>query len=117
MQTNAAARFSPSTQFTQIETRFDSEYCALWGFMNPKPRPTFNSQLLAEARKFANDITASGGFLWDMGEKHAINYVIEASKVPGVYNLGGDLALFRDAIARQDRESLLSYGRSCIDNV
>ena len=116
MQAIAPARFSPPN-FSQIETRFDSEYGVLWGFMNPKPRPTFNSLLLSEAREFARNISDSGGVLLDRGQEHAINYVIEASKVPGVYNLGGDLALFRDAIARQDREFLLSYGRACIDNV
>ncbi len=116
MQAIAEARFSPPT-FGQIETRFDVEFGALWGFMNPKPRPTFNTSLLSEAREFASGISASGGVLWENGQRHTINYVIEASKVPGVYNLGGDLALFRDAIARQDRELLLSYGHACIDNV
>src|ERR1700694_4289673 len=116
MQAIAPARFSPP-DFSQIETRFDSEYGVLWGFMNPKPRPTFNSLLLSEAREFGRGISDSGGVLLDRGQEHASNYVIEASKVPGVYNLGGDLALFRDAIARQDRELLLSYGRACIDNV
>ena len=116
MQAIAEVRFSPPT-FTQIETRFDAEYGALWGFMNPKPRPTFNSLLLSEAREFAAGISTSGGVLWENGQNHTINYVIEASKVPGVYNLGGDLALFRDAIARHDREVLLTYAHSCIDNV
>ena len=37
--------------------------------------------------------------------------------MPGVYNLGGDLALFRDAIGRHDRDALLAYGHACIDNV
>ncbi len=116
MQAIAAARFSPP-DFSQIETRFDSEYGVLWGFMNPKPRPTFNSLLLSEAREFARGISDSGGVLLHGGQEYAINYVIEASTVPGVFNLGGDLALFQDAIARQDRELMLSYGRACIDNV
>src|SRR5947207_10668451 len=116
MQAIAAARFSPP-DFSQIETRFDSEYGVHWGFMNPKPRPTFNSLLLSEAREFARGISHSGGVLLHGGQEYAINYVIEASTVPGVFNLGGDLALFQDAIARQDRELMLSYGRACIDNV
>ncbi len=103
--------------FSQIDTRFDSEFGVLWGFMNPKPRPTFNTLLLAEAREFAQRLTSSGGVVRDGGQQHTVNYVVEASKIPGVYNLGGDLALFRDAIARHDREQLLTYGRSCIENV
>jgi DSF synthase len=116
MNAIAEACFSPPI-FSQIETRFDPEFGVLWGFMNPKPRPTFNSGLLLEAREFAKGISDSGGVIWEMGQKHTINYVIEASKVPGVYNLGGDLELFRNSIALQDREALLTYGHACIDNV
>jgi DSF synthase len=113
----AEARLFAHTQFTQIETRFDPEFGVLWGFMNPTPRPTFNPLLLAEACEFAESISKAGALVWDGGQQHRINYAVEASKVPGVYNLGGDLVFFRDAIGRQDRELLVSYGRSCIDNV
>ncbi len=41
--------FSKQPDVNQLETRFDSEFGVLWGYMNPKPRPTFNSQLLTEA--------------------------------------------------------------------
>jgi DSF synthase len=40
-----------------------------------------------------------------------------ASKVPGVFNLGGDLALFKRLIEARDREALIRYGESCIDNL
>jgi DSF synthase len=117
MNAIAEVKFFSPTQFTQIETRFDPEYGVLWGFMDPKPRPTFNPQLLAEACEFANNIVKEDGAIWVAGQRHVINYVVEASKVPGIYNLGGDLAFFRDAITRQDREMLLGYGQACIDNV
>ena len=45
------------------------------------------------------------------------NYMVLASDIPGVFNLGGDLATFRQAITHQDREGLLSYAKLCIDNV
>ena len=35
MQAIAETRISNTKQFSQIETRFDPEYGALWGFMNP----------------------------------------------------------------------------------
>ena len=38
-----------------------------------------------------------------------------ASDKPGVFNLGGDLDLFKQLIAKQDRAELLRYGRECID--
>jgi DSF synthase len=35
--------------------------------------------------------------------------------MPGVFNLGGDLDLFKQLIAARDRQGLLRYGRACID--
>jgi DSF synthase len=117
MNAIAEPRHFAEMAFTQMETRFDAEFGVLWGFMNPTPRPTFNTTLLAEARDFAASISGSRGLVLHNGQHHKINYVVEASKVPGIYNLGGDLALFREAIAVQDRPKLLDYGRSCIENV
>ena len=116
---NAAAevRYFPQTQFNQIETRFDPEFGVLWGLMSPKPRPTFNPSLLAELRGYVDSIIQPGGLIWHEGRQEVINYAVIASKVPGVFSLGGDLSLFRLAIANQDRNMLVQYGRKCIDNL
>ena len=116
---NAAAevRYFPQTQFNQIETRFDPEFGVLWGLMSPKPRPTFNPSFLAELRGYVDSIIQPGGLIWHEGRQEVINYAVIASKVPGVFSLGGDLSLFRLAIANQDRNMLVQYGRKCIDNL
>jgi len=116
---NAAAevRYFPQTQFNQIETRFDPEFGVLWCLMSPKPRPTFNPSLLAELRGYVDSIIQPGGLIWHEGRQEVINYAVIASKVPGVFSLGGDLSLFRLAIANQDRNMLVQYGRKCIDNL
>lgn len=113
----AEVRFFPQTQFNQLETRFDPEFGVLWGFMDPKPRPTFNPYLLAELRGYVDSIVQPGGLIWHEGREHAINYAVIASKVPGVFNLGGDLSLFREAITTHDRDMLVQYGRKCVDNL
>ncbi|HEX9276414.1 MAG TPA: crotonase/enoyl-CoA hydratase family protein [Casimicrobiaceae bacterium] len=117
MNAMAEVRFFPQTQWTQVETRFDVEYGVMWGFMNPKPRPTFNPQLLSELRAYVDSIVQPGGIVWNKGQEHPINYAVIASKVPGIFNLGGDLSLFREAIAHRDREMLLQYARRCVDNL
>lgn len=116
---NAAAevRYFPQTQFNQLQTRFDAEFGVLWGFMSPKPRATFNPALLAELHGYVDSIIQPGGVVWHEGQQHTINYAVIASAVPGIFNLGGDLALFREAIAKQDRNMLVQYGRKCIDNL
>ena len=116
---NAAAevRYFPQTHLDQLETRFDPEFGVLWGLMSPKPRPTFNPSLLAELRGYVDSIIQPGGLIWHEGRQEVINYAVIASKVPGVFSLGGDLSLFRLAIANQDRNMLVQYGRKCIDNL
>jgi DSF synthase len=117
MNAIAEVRFFPEAKFEQLETRFDPEYGVMWHFMNPKPRPVFNAQLLAELRAFHGSIQQRNGMTWDNGQESQINYLVLGSKAPGVYNLGGDLSLFREAIAKRDRERLMQYGRKCIDNM
>jgi DSF synthase len=117
MNALADIRFLPQTQFQQVEIRFDVEYGVIWGFMDPKPRPTFNTQLLTELRGYIDSIVEPGGTAWHNGTQHRINYAVVASKTSGVFNLGGDLSLFRQAITRKDRGLLVEYGRKCVDNL
>ena len=102
--------FSP-----QLTARFDKESRALWSRWTADPRPCFNPSLLADIRAYYEFITESRGTLACNGEDHPIEYVVLASGMPGVFNLGGDLDLFKQLIATQDRAGLARYGRACID--
>jgi DSF synthase len=106
----------PIPLFKQVETRFDPEYGVMWGHMNPAPRPCFNPQILEELGNFVRSIDEPRGKYRHDGSMHTINYAVIASKVPGIFNLGGDLELFKKAILNQDRELLVRYGMKCIDN-
>jgi len=117
MNAIAEVRYFPQSHFEQLEMRLDAEHGVMWHFMKPKPRPVFNVQLLAELRAFHTSIQQGGGMVWENGEETRISYLVLASKAPGVYNLGGDLTLFREAIGAKDRGRLLEYGRKCIDNL
>jgi len=108
---------TPQTQFHQLEMRLDAEYGVMWHFMNPKPRPVFNLQLLEELRVFHASIEKHEGVVWNNGQETRLNYLVLGSKAPGIYNLGGDLAIFREAIVSKDRARLMDYGRRCIDNI
>lgn len=102
---------------SQLETRLDIEAGAYWALMAPRPRPCFNLQLLAELKNYVASIKASAGTVLAEGREHPISYGVLASSTPGIFNLGGDLALFRMLIQNQDRQSLLDYGTQCIDSL
>jgi DSF synthase len=117
MNAIADVRYLTQTQYDQLEPRFDSEYGVYWAQLNLRPQPSFNPQLLIEVRQFIDGIVNGQGKIPKDGRLHDINYVILSSKVPGIFSLGGDLALFRNAILHKDREQLLKYGGLCIDDL
>lgn len=101
----------------QISTRFDEDTGAYWAYMSPRPRACFNVQLLSELKGYVESITSAGGTIVQRGVEHRIKYGVLASSVPGVFNLGGDLALFRSYIETRNRAALVNYGERCVDNL
>jgi DSF synthase len=102
--------FSP-----QLRAHFDKQSNAMWSRWSPDPRPCFNPALLSDIRAYYDFLAQSSARLDCQGEEHAIEYVVLASGIPGVFNLGGDLDLFKQLIEVRDRQGLLRYGRACID--
>ena len=101
--------------YRELSARFDHEYGVLWAHMNPAPIPCFSPGILSDMRDYSAIIQSSGGVLATHGKIRSIDYFVLASKVPGVFNLGGDLKLFRDLIVRGEKEKLFHYARACID--
>ncbi|HEY4697172.1 MAG TPA: crotonase/enoyl-CoA hydratase family protein [Gallionella sp.] len=104
-------------EYTQLETRFDSEEGISWVLMNPKDVPCFNLDILGELQQYNQSIEDCGGKIWKRGESHAIRYMVFASRTPGVFNLGGQLALFIRLIRNADRQALMHYATMCIDSM
>ena len=102
--------FSP-----QLRAHFDKDTRALWSRWAPEPRPCFNPALLADIRAYYDYLVATGGVIDCYGEEHPIEYVVLASASQGVFNLGGDLDLFKQLMDTRDRQGLLRYGRACSD--
>jgi DSF synthase len=117
MTATAEVKYLQPVQFEQIETRFDAEFGVYWAMMNPRPRPCFNPQLLHELGGFIDGIINAKATMYRGGTSYPINYAVLSSKSPGVFNLGGDLALFRSAIVHRDRAQLEQYARLCVDDL
>lgn len=102
--------FSP-----QLRAHYDAEMHAMWSRWTPHPRPCFNPVLLADIRAYYDFLAETDASIDCYGDDQPIEYVVLASGTPGVFNLGGDLDLFKQLIGSRDRQGLLRYGRACID--
>ena len=113
----ANLRFPCNRQGSNYDVEFDPTTGTIWGFFNPKGAPNFSLGLLADIRAHDSTLEKNRGTVEFSGEMVKANYYVAASKVPGIYNLGGDLSLFMLLIKTRNRQALLNYGKLCIDNI
>lgn len=106
-----------SNQLRQIDIDYDQETSTLYWWMKPSPRPCFNAAFLEEAATFERALEQHDGWITHAGRQCKVENAVFGSRIPGVFNLGGDLSMFITAILRKDRESLTYYGRLCVDNM
>ena len=102
---------------SQYETQFEPATGTIWGYFNPRGTACFSLGLLKDIRVHDELLAMNGGKVDIEGEMQTANYYVCGSRVPGVFNLGGDLALFVLLIKARDREALAHYARLCIDNM
>src|SRR6185436_7530612 len=114
---NAGLRSACDKAYDQLQFEFEPATGTLWGYMNQVGTPCYNLGLLNAARAQGADLAASGGRIQVQGNLQQVNYFVAASRIPKVFNLGGDLALFLLLIKSRDREALAHYARLCIDNL
>lgn len=108
---------SSISNYQQIDTRFDGEFGVMWSIMKPEPRPCFNAVCLNDLLQHHTHLESSQGQIVSQGRIEQVNYLILASNIEGVFNLGGDLSVFKELILAQDRMHLLAYAKLCIENL
>ncbi|MHB8535529.1 MAG: crotonase/enoyl-CoA hydratase family protein [Sulfuricaulis sp.] len=110
----AQAWFTPE-QYHELDIRYDPEQRAVWCHMYPASRPCCTPELLAEIQHLLHAIEQHARLESGNVKHDTLRYLIIASRVPGVFNLGGDLALFLKLIRSGNREGLYHYAKSSID--
>ena len=94
-------------------TYYDARNATQWFFMEAKPRPCFTPRLLRESIAFQHELTVK----LEQDDADPVDYLVLASNMPGVFNLGGDLNLFQEYILNQNREGLYHYAKQCIETL
>ena len=97
--------------YSQLHTFYDPKYKAGWFQMHAAPRPCFTVELLKNIGAYFNSVKQE----MKQSGSQKYDYLVLASEVDGVFNLGGDLELFSTLIENQDREGLLHYAMLCIN--
>ncbi|WP_043830040.1 crotonase/enoyl-CoA hydratase family protein [Muricoccus aerilatus] len=98
--------------YRNIHAELDAPAGIWWARMAPLGRPSFTDGLLHDIgemhRELARVVEAAPG---------TVRHVVLGSSVPGIYNLGGDLALFARLIRAGDLEGLRRYGRVAVEAI
>jgi DSF synthase len=103
------------TEYSQLRTRFDTAHGVLWTLVSQDAVPCVTPELLKDLGEHHQAIEHCQGKLSVNQDLHDIRYSVLASITPGVFNLGGQLALFRQLIRNQERDALMKYAVACID--
>ena len=102
---------SETAKSRHLKVHYDRKYRASWCLMKAEPRPCFTTQLLSEFHEYIRVVKE------EMRETQGVkyDYIVVGSDVDGVFNLGGDLNLFRSYIESNNRDALFNYAIRCID--
>lgn len=109
--------YANTANLRQIEVDYDADTLTLYWWMKPSPRPCFNSEFLNEVEQFEGRMERHQGWIQHGGRECKVENMVFGSRVPGVFNLGGDLSMFIQAILRKDRNTLSYYGDLCVNNM
>lgn len=98
----------------ELKVEIDLDLSAIWCFQQHREGASFAPRLLREIRAvqralqdFHRDAPDEAGRL--------AKFLIWASAVDGIFNLGGELRYFERLVRLQDHERLRAYALSCVD--
>ena len=107
-------QWASNAKFSEIDVKYDVEEKAIWQFMKFRRRPSVTLELLNEVKQVIE--TVEEAYRNPHPEFDSpVRYLILASSLPGVFNLGGDLPLFVESIRNRDRDGLRHYAHACVD--
>lgn len=107
--------FDARTKYETIQLELARELNTLFAWMTPTGRACFTSSMVHEIHAFESLLETHQGHIFDGGTHSSVDYVVFGSRTPGVYNLGGDLEMFINAILCRDRKTIEYYSRLCLD--
>lgn len=114
-ETNRPASLWPRRQYQQVDLVYDKAWRTLWTYMKPVGVPCFNQDLVEELHHVFHELKRREAHVLHEEDWQPVNFCVIASRRKGVFNLGGNLALFINLIREQNREGLVEYAKLCVE--
>lgn len=95
----------------EIDMSFDLPGRTAWCWMRPVSAPSFTPGMLREMMEMRRLIQEAAE---DEGGS-PVDWLVGGSRLPGIFNLGGDLTLFAGLIRQRAEEALTRYAHQCVD--
>ena len=102
--------------YQELDVSLDPDAKTLWCYMRPVRAPSITPSILHDFLDLHAGITL-GSILKSHGCNTPLEYYVQGSRIPGIYNLGGDLAFMIECVRSGDRKSLLRYAHDCVQVV
>jgi DSF synthase len=105
-----------SRTYEELDVSLDPNTRTLWCHMRPHGPPSVTPSMVREMivlHRAIQGLMASQ----PPGEEPLIRYYVQGSRIPGIYNMGGDLSFLTERIKRGDREAVRRYAFDCVDAV
>jgi DSF synthase len=104
----------PASTHETLDTAYDADRGIYWCRLRPTGRPCFSRELL---RDIASMHAAIPELFATDAPLPPPRWFVCGSAIPGIFNLGGDLGLFRELIAGGDRDALVRYGHAAVEAI
>ena len=117
VRTNSPRLLTTTLQHHEyFQTRLDPSLDAFWCCVSPTSRPVVTQGALKELSSIQQQLPLEFAEA-SIGGRSPFQYYVFASRVPGMFNLGGDLATFADCARSGNKALVHHYARACIDMI
>lgn len=105
-----------SRDYDELDVSFDPNTRSIWCYLRPAAGTCFTPSMIRELIVLHRAIQ---GLVESQppSPEPFIRYYVQGSRVPGIYNTGGDLGFLIDRINHGDREAIRRYAYGCVDAV
>ena len=101
--------------YQELDVALDPNKKCIWCYAAERP-PKFHAEH-GSRTECAPSFHSRSGRPPRVGRRAPGSYYVQASQIPGIYNIGGDLSFLANRIRDHDREAIRRYAYGCVHAV